>query len=68
MLPSGNDAALALAENFGNILIKQKNGFRKRVMKFEDSIKIVYEHKSNPVKAFVREMNKYCIKYKLKDT
>lgn len=37
-------------------------------MKFEDSIRIVYEHKSNPIKAFVREMNKFCIKYKLKDT
>ena len=68
MLPSGNDAALTIAENLGQKLISQNRGYNKRVIKTEEHIQIVYDHKHNPVKAFVREMNKQVQRFRLKDT
>jgi len=60
MLPSGNDAALALAENFGTML-------RLFKLKTPNIAAIVYDKKELfsklqtaklPIKSFVKEMNK----------
>ena len=60
MLPSGNDAAIALAEGFGNRIFNLRKLREKKVVKnAEEEIKIIHENKENPVKIFVKEMNKH---------
>lgn len=53
MLPSGNDAALAIAQFFGAIII---NNSKKN------------SSASSPTQEFVKEMNKYAIKNGIKET
>ncbi|EGR31018.1 hypothetical protein IMG5_119300 [Ichthyophthirius multifiliis] len=55
MLPSGNDAAITLANYFGYLLFKKKNN------------KKLYDIQANIYK-FVKIMNKYGTKFLLKDT
>ena len=56
MLPSGNDCAIALANGFGSMLLKNK---KSRVI---DKLPV------NPVQEFVKEMNKTAQKIGLKNT
>lgn len=63
MLPSGNDAALAIAEFFGSII---KNSlFPKMVPEVDDEEE---DKKVSPVKLFVKEMNSIAMQLGLKDT
>lgn len=62
MLPSGNDASLALAVFFGILLFKRdsKNNF------IEDNLKL--NHSLQCCQRFVNEMNKTSLDLKLKKT
>jgi serine-type D-Ala-D-Ala carboxypeptidase (penicillin-binding protein 5/6) len=64
MLPSGNDAAYALAHHFGKLLLT--------VPKLESRVKLSYEgshYKSYPeVLRFIEEMNSTAVEMKLKHT
>lgn len=78
MLPSGNDAAITLAENFGDLLIKQrssKNPTRAKLAtpsidKLRDGGKIDFalEQTSSPINVFVKEMNRFVKHFHLKNT
>ncbi len=61
MLPSGNDAAVALAENFGYILLLIKQ--RKRGKELTNPTNI-----GDPLQLFVQEMNSLAAKFHLKKT
>ena len=77
MLPSGNDAANTLAENFGEIIIKQrntKNPNRQKIQtpnpeklreqKFDFSV----DNSNQPISVFVKEMNRFVKAFHLKNT
>jgi D-alanyl-D-alanine carboxypeptidase len=56
MLPSGNDAALALAEHFGKLLFRETAEYRERMEEncdFEHCIKL-----RDSQKYFLQEMNR----------
>lgn len=55
MLPSGNDAAYCLAEKFGNYLYFESEEFKVRMSRNPDS---VTSKVKNPVRYFIREMNR----------
>ena len=70
MLPSGNDAAFALAEHFGRLLFYQSEEYNNLVHSKENS-KISNPQQiicKSPVRYFVREMNKSAREIGLKDT
>jgi serine-type D-Ala-D-Ala carboxypeptidase (penicillin-binding protein 5/6) len=54
MLPSGNDAAVALSEHFGNILLKNSTFSKKNFINLNNS-----NSENTPYKVFLDEMNKY---------
>jgi len=56
MLPSGNDAAYCLAEKFGYYLYFESDEFKLRMERNPDSLTEIKV--KNPVRYFVREMNK----------
>eukprot|EP00347_Sterkiella_histriomuscorum_P000728 403374734 len=82
MLPSGNDAAVTLAENFGQRLIQYRQArspnknaiqsfFTSSPEKLRDTraeIQIEYQKLNNPIKVFVKEMNKCAKQFHLKQT
>lgn len=54
MLPSGNDAAVALSEHFGNIILKNSTLSKKNAFNLNNSSLDL-----SPYKIFLDEMNKY---------
>jgi hypothetical protein len=77
MLPSGNDAAITLAENFGEHLLKIraiKNPNRTKLSTpnpeklREQKIELIAEAQSQPVAIFVKEMNRMARSFHLKNT
>lgn len=70
MLPSGNDAAFALAEHFGRILFFQSDEYKDR-MRAQENFKAAFKEEitcKTPVKYFIREMNRYARDIGLSDT
>ena len=54
MLPSGNDAAVVLAENFGVYSYYQSKEF---IDQYEKNFSIQMRKVKNPINYFVKEMN-----------
>lgn len=66
MLPSGNDAAVALAENFGIYLYYESKQYReavKRNPEFVENFKL-----RSPISSFCIEMNRWCRVFNMNDT
>lgn len=68
MLPSGNDAAIALAENFGCLLYFNSIG-KSDVFSEIHSVDVTEDaYVSEYYLMFVREMNKICSEFNMKST
>ena len=65
MLPSGNDAASVLAENFGVYMYFQSKEF---LLKYGNSEVITNLRITHPAKHFVQEMNDTAVKLGLQET
>lgn len=77
MLPSGNDAAVCLAENFGDRLLKSrinKNPNRAKISTpnpeklRETKVDLIVEQAASPIAVFVKEMNRFVKVFHLKNT
>jgi D-alanyl-D-alanine carboxypeptidase len=68
MLPSGNDASLVLAEGFGSRIYTLRKNKEKKVVKTDEEVQIVHEYMEQPIKIFVKEMNKHVQRLHLKNT
>ncbi len=78
MLPSGNDAAVTLAENFGELMIKKRLNKNSNRLKLATpghdrprevkQSEIVAETLAMHVGIFVKEMNRYVNVFHLKST
>lgn len=60
MLPSGNDAALVLAENFGRLMrqLKRTNGNKKTVRDNQGNLERQTDYGGKYIDTFVKEMNR----------
>ena len=68
MLPSGNDAAVVLAENFGCLLYSNSIGLSE-IFKEIHSVDVTEDiYVKDYVKLFLNEMNKYAKELDLKNT
>jgi hypothetical protein len=77
MLPSGNDAAVTLAENFGQLLLKKRMSRSPIKSKIptpnpeklrEGKTDPILDNQSSPIGVFVKEMNRTVISFHLKNT
>ena len=60
MLPSGNDAALTLAENFGRLMrtLKRINGKKECSKDLNDNLETTKNYGGSYIDTFVKEMNR----------
>ncbi|KAL4454327.1 hypothetical protein ABPG74_012284 [Tetrahymena malaccensis] len=65
MLPSGNDAAFVLAENFGVYLYMQTDKFKEKYGNAQTNKKLKVK---NPITYFIKEMNYFAEKLNMQDT
>ncbi|EAS04236.3 D-alanyl-D-alanine carboxypeptidase family protein (macronuclear) [Tetrahymena thermophila SB210] len=65
MLPSGNDAAFVLAENFGVYLYMQTDKFKEKYGNAQTNKKLKVK---NPITYFIKEMNDFAEKLNMQDT
>ncbi|KAL4500476.1 hypothetical protein ABPG72_003427 [Tetrahymena utriculariae] len=65
MLPSGNDAAFVLAENFGVYLYMQTDKFKEKYGNAQINKKLKVK---NPITYFIKEMNNFAEKLNMQDT
>ena len=68
MVPSGNDAALTLAENFGDYLLYERMNGIKLNFNVHDFDLIPQLATNDSLNAFLKEMNRFAQKLKLLGT